>query len=255
MLLPLLIIVAVLMDYVLGEPKKFHPLVGFGNMANCYESHVNWGSKPDWLRLFMGLLGLVALILPVVMLFIFLSTYIFYNWFIDIVVLYWAIGHKSLREHIQFTLEALKSNDLEWVLIYRLVNTLDAMWGYRTERFEYFGKAAARFDDVLNWIPARLVALSYALLGNTRKAFNCWWSQANLLNSPNAGPVMTAGAGSLNVQLGGPTYYHGERVDKPYFGSDHEPELNTISECLSLIYKTLILWCAVIALLSFLLSA
>lgn len=59
-------------------------------------------------------------------------------------------------------------------LAHRLVNTLDAMWGYRTPRFLLFGWAAARLDDVLNWVPARLTAATYALLGCTRTALVCW---------------------------------------------------------------------------------
>src|SRR5690606_36271342 len=63
-------------------------------------------------------------------------------------------------------------------VLYRLANTLDAMWGYRTAELERFGWAAARIDDLLNYLPARLVALSYALLGNTWRALRCWQLQA-----------------------------------------------------------------------------
>ncbi|WP_102720109.1 adenosylcobinamide-phosphate synthase CbiB, partial [Burkholderia sp. MSMB175] len=78
-------------------------------------------------------------------------------------------------------------------LLFRLANTLDAMWGYRTPRFARFGWAAARIDDALNWLPARLTAASYALLGDTANAWRCWRRQARLWDSPNAGPVMAAG--------------------------------------------------------------
>ncbi len=127
-------------------------------------------------------------------------------------------------------------------IFYRLSNTLDAMWGYKNQTFLYFGWGAARLDDVLNWIPARLTALSYALLGNSRLAIRCWMVQAPLLESPNAGPVMTSGAGALNLRLGGPARYHGKLKDKAFFGTDILPDNGDIARANSLVTFNLLLW-------------
>ncbi|MCR5899031.1 CobD/CbiB family cobalamin biosynthesis protein, partial [Burkholderia sp. HAN2018] len=131
-------------------------------------------------------------------------------------------------------------------LLFRLANTLDAMWGYRTPRFLTFGWAAARLDDTLNWIPARLTAASYALLGDTAAAWRCWRTQARHWDSPNAGPVMAAGAGSLNVQLGGPAVYHGEIEDRPALGTGATASAVHIVAALSLVTRTLALWLALL---------
>ncbi|NOR68629.1 MAG: cobalamin biosynthesis protein [Methylomarinum sp.] len=133
-------------------------------------------------------------------------------------------------------------------ILYRLSNTLDAMWGYKNPRYLYFGWAAARFDDVLNWVPARLTALSYALLGQTRLAIHCWKNQAHLLDSPNAGPVMTSGAGALNLQLGGPTWYHGKLKAKIFFGTDQPSDNQSIKRANSLVTSSLYLWIFVLIL-------
>lgn len=125
------------------------------------------------------------------------------------------------------------------VVLYRLANTLDAMWGYRNERFLYFGRAAARIDDVLNFIPARLCALAYAASGHFSRAMQSWKRQSRLLKSPNGGPVMTAGAGALDLQLGGPAVYHGEIWDKPWFGGDGIPVADDILRCNHLVDRAI----------------
>ncbi len=134
------------------------------------------------------------------------------------------------------------------VILYRLANTLDAMWGYRNARFERFGKVAARIDDLLNLIPARLTALSYALLGHTRVALASWRAQAGAWSSPNAGPVMAAGAGSLGLQLGGAAIYEGCLEVRPELGKGHAATGKDIPRALALITRSLLLWLAVIGL-------
>lgn len=130
----------------------------------------------------------------------------------------------------------------EGALLYRLSNTLDAMWGYKTPRYHQFGWAAARWDDLLNWLPARLTATSYALVGNWSDAIHCWRHQASQLHSPNAGPVMTSGAGALGVILGGDTFYHGEKSTKIEFGCGHQPQASDITTAIRLITRTVWLW-------------
>ncbi|MDG9780728.1 adenosylcobinamide-phosphate synthase CbiB [Metapseudomonas otitidis] len=132
------------------------------------------------------------------------------------------------------------------VVLYRLANTLDAMWGYRNARFERFGWAAARIDDLLNYIPARLVALTYAVLGKTALALQCWRQQAPLWDSPNAGPVMAAGAGALGVQLGGPAIYHGELHERPRLGEGEPACAADIQRGMDLVRQGVMLWVAVL---------
>tara|TARA_R110001606_G_scaffold1937_20_gene8005 strand:- start:6031 stop:6975 length:945 start_codon:yes stop_codon:yes gene_type:complete len=131
---------------------------------------------------------------------------------------------------------------LPGVVAHRMVNTLDAMWGYRTARFERFGKAAARLDDLLNWIPARLTALGYALAGRFWPALRCWRRQARQWQSPNAGPVMAAGAGALGVSLGGAAPYHGRRKERPILGEGPPAGADSIEAAVVLMRRALLLW-------------
>ncbi len=303
---------ALVLDFCIGEPKRYHPLIGFGNIAIWVERKLN---QPNLRigRYISGLLAWMLLILPItagvffsssILLAAFAETSLFglrldafFNIIIELVLLYLCIGWKSLVQHVNAIQLALQQNNITlarqrtqyivsrdadalteqqisqtaiesmlengndaifgclfWFLVagapgavmYRLANTLDAMWGYRTPRYKQFGWAAAKLDDLLNIIPARLCALSYALLGNTRRALHCWQSQAHLLSSPNGGPVMSSGAGGLQVILGGPTYYHGKLVDKPFFGEGSKPIGNDIHRTVILVNRTVYLWFLVI---------
>lgn len=125
---------------------------------------------------------------------------------------------------------------------YRLANTLDAMWGYRNARYERYGKAAARLDDALNWLPARLTAASYALAGDTHAALACWRAQARHWDSPNAGPVMAAGAGALGLALGGAARYAGRVEQRPALGTGRPPAAADIGRAQSLVRRASGVW-------------
>lgn len=286
----LLLPLALALDAWLGEPRRLHPLVGFGSLALRVEQRLHADSR--W----RGALALVLLVLPWVLLAFWWSGQ---GWglALDLLVLYLAIGWRSLGEHAERVGQALAAADLAearravgclvsrdtasldeagiakatvesvlengndaifgacwWflvagspgVLLFRLTNTLDAMWGYRTPRYRNFGWAAARLDDLLNWIPARLTALSYALAGRFRPALACWRRQGPAWKSPNAGPVMAAGAGSLGLLLGGAASYHGVIQDRPPLGLGRPAGAADIGRALGLIQRALGLWVLVV---------
>jgi adenosylcobinamide-phosphate synthase len=133
------------------------------------------------------------------------------------------------------------------VLIYRFANTLDAMWGYRNQRYHYFGWAAARMDDALNWLPARCCALSYALTGAWSSAMGCWKKHARFCESPNAGPVMASGAGAMGISLGGPACYDGLEIIRPELGEGRPARCEDIEAALKLVWRATVLWLCVIA--------
>ena len=119
------------------------------------------------------------------------------------------------------------------MMAYKMVNTLDSMIGYRNDRYEQFGKFAARLDDVANFIPARLTALLMALITMSKRSFQFILQYGDKHKSPNAGYAEAALAGILDTRFGGPNVYHGVVVDKPFIGSNNrviEPgEIKTVS--------------------------
>ena len=109
------------------------------------------------------------------------------------------------------------------MLAYKMVNTLDSMIGYRTERYKDFGCWAARIDDVANYIPARLTALLMVIASGKLSLLKFVWKNGRRHASPNSGYPEAALAGVLNCRFGGPHYYFGELFDKPYIGENDRP--------------------------------
>jgi adenosylcobinamide-phosphate synthase len=105
------------------------------------------------------------------------------------------------------------------MMTYKMINTLDSMIGYRNERFELFGKFAARLDDAANFIPARITALLMVLVSGSRRGLLFIFRYGNKHKSPNSGYPEAALAGILDTRFGGPNIYHGKRVEKPYIGT------------------------------------
>lgn len=313
----------VAMDALLGEPSRAHPLVAFGKLATRIERGLNpeagaphrsaqdgaghgerhissaHASQPLYARL-VGIAAWAIAVMPPVALLAVLTHALpaALSWPLHAITLWFALGARSLVDHIAPVEHALQAGELEraraltsrvvtrdlseadeaavakaaiesalengndaifgalfWFVVaggpgalaFRLINTLDAMWGYRTPRMRYFGWAAARLDDAANYFPARLTALTYALCGDARNALACWRVQASAWESPNAGPVMASGAGSLNVACGGAARYHGVLEARPVLGSGAIPEAAHIGRALSLVKRSVGLWLIVIA--------
>jgi adenosylcobinamide-phosphate synthase len=323
----LLACAAVMLDRLLGEPRRAHPLVGFGRYANWLEAQFNparfdlGGSQAllansentvgstatpaTSVRRRARALGVAAWLLavaPPVCVALVLIASLPFAWacLVHVLLLWFALGARSLTQHLEPIARALAAGDLAaarlatarivsrdtsaadetalsraavesalengndaifgalfWfavaggpgALAFRLANTLDAMWGYRTPRYLHFGWAAARLDDLANWVPARLTALSYAACGHSRSALACWRTQAPRWDSPNAGPVMASGAGSLQLLLGGVARYHGRDEIRPVLGTGRPPVADDIGRALRLVRHSLLIWLATLLLL------
>lgn len=290
---PLLPLAGALLDRLLGEPHRLHPLVGFGRLADAAERTLRRGAPGDAAgNRVRGLLAWTAIVLPFVALAAWAAHPV-----LDALLLWLALGGRSLADHARAIAAPLAAGDLDaartqvgmivsrdtsqldaegvakagvesvlengndavfgalfWfaiaggagAVLFRLANTLDAMWGYKDQRRVWFGWAAARIDDALNFVPARLTALTYALLGRTSQALACWRAQAAAWGSPNAGPVMAAGAGALGVRLGGAAIYHGTIEERPPLGAGEAPSATDILRAVALVKRGTWLWLAVI---------
>lgn len=289
----LVIAFALLTDRIAGEPRRGHPLVLFGGLADWLRAVLTRRGQGDSV-LAGGVAVLLLLAAPLVVL--------LWCWWLlpagvwlllEVLGLYLAIALRSLQEHAKAVMRPLEAGQLNearqalsmivsrdtagldaeavaaattesvlengadavfaslfWyllaglpgVIVHRLANTLDAMWGYRTPELNRFGRVAARLDDVLNYLPARLTALTYVLCGNAPNALRCWREQAEGWDSPNAGPVMAAGAGALAVRLGGPAPYHGAPRHRPALGHGGAASAETIGAAIRLVQRGVLLW-------------
>ncbi len=125
------------------------------------------------------------------------------------------------------------------LLVYRGANTLDAMIGHHSPRYEQFGWGAARFDDVANYLPARLAGLLTAACapvvgGSPSSALTAWRRDAAKHPSPNAGVAEAAFAGALAVRLGGPTQYAHRTELRPTLGDGRTPEVSDLTRSVRL---------------------
>ncbi len=134
-------------------------------------------------------------------------------------------------------------------LVYKMVNTLDSMVGYKNDRYKKFGKAAARMDDLFNYLPARLavpiiaVAAEWMTKGSGKRALLFAWRDGRKHTSPNAGFSEAAFSGALQVRLGGPSIYNGREVVKPYIGEGFGPvEPGHVPQACRLMLAAAILW-------------
>jgi adenosylcobinamide-phosphate synthase len=109
---------------------------------------------------------------------------------------------------------------LPGMMMYKMINTLDSIIGYKNDQYFYFGKFAARLDDVANYIPARITAVFMVLLYGSSRAGHFVMKYGSAHASPNSGYPEAALAGILDCRFGGPNVYHGRLVVKPYIGTN-----------------------------------
>lgn len=136
-------------------------------------------------------------------------------------------------------------------LLYRLASELDRSWGVRDdEEFGRFGEFARQAFGVLDWVPARLTAGSFAVAGDFEDAVYCWRSQALAWVPHREGILLASGAGAIGVQLGGAVPEGGSVRIRPELGAGDEPGADYMRSASGLIWRVLALWMALLLLLS-----
>ena len=291
--LPLVLLLALLLDWRLGETRYFHPLVGFGKLGQLLEKRLNREHcQTAFTRLF-GCIAWCLLVLPLPAIYFLLQSDSWLFVLLDCFVLYLALGLNSLKAHALNIYKPLTENKREQarralamivsrntqaldetqisratvesvlenghdaviaslfyytvggaplVILHRLANTLDAMWGYKSERFIHFGWCAAKMDDLLGWPSAKASALLYGLAGSKnlsclKQAIKNAASQSKNYKSLNGGWVMAAGATTLGFRLGGNAEYHGKTIQSPTLGRGRKVNEQDIKASLKLVTK------------------
>ncbi len=135
-------------------------------------------------------------------------------------------------------------------IMQRLSSILDLLWGHRYERFAEFGWAAARFDDILGWLPARVTALSYALMGSFEDALHCWRRRIGVWSDINSGPLLASGLGALHMRS------CEDVTEEHTYGEDTSeglvviPDAGHVQRVIALVWRVLVLWLAIGLLMS-----
>jgi len=128
-------------------------------------------------------------------------------------------------------------------MLQRLASVLDRLWAHRTARFTEFGWAAARLDDLLCWIPARITAISYAIMGSFEDALHCWRRQAGMWSGLSSGPLLASGLGALHLD----TCEDGEKDAYGNMAIDPAslPDAGDVRRAVALVWRVMLFWLAV----------
>jgi len=301
------LVIALVIDHLIGEPNRYHPLILFGNLANTLEKKLNKGTAQQ--RFINGVLAWSILVLPLPLLYLLLMWIlpVYLILFINIYIVYWAVALNSLNQHGMQIYQPLSQGDLAQaqhfcsyivsrdtsqldaqaisrattesmlenghdgvtatliyfviggaplVIMHRLSNTLDAMWGYRNEQFNYFGKCSARMDDLLGFVSAKITTLLFTAIGlfngTGKRALRNAYQQSRDYKSHNGGWVMASGATVMQVCLGGSAVYFGKTVVSPQLGEGEVVQSKHIAASLTLVKQAVVLWLVIVALGSWL---
>ncbi len=134
------------------------------------------------------------------------------------------------------------------VVLQRVAALLDRLWGHRNTRFAEFGWAAARLDDILGWVPARITALSYGIMGSFEDALHCWRRQAGMWSDINSGPLLASGFGAMHMSA----CEEPEDDDAPGLSETRGFVVNAadIRRVVALLWRVLLFWLAVAVLMA-----
>jgi len=248
--------IAYIIDAIFGEFKRIkHPIILIGDYITLFEKIFYKDSKFRGMILTLTLISIVwaishtfATIFNEIILGVLASMFLAHKMLHDSV--YEAILSNNKREKLSYLVsrdtEDLSNSEMnkalvetygenlsdgviaplfyliifgfEGIVIYKAINTLDSMVGYKNQKYINYGYFSAKLDDIANLIPSRLTALIIMLLGQNFE-FKKLYNQAKKHQSPNAGYPITAIAIINNLSLGGETSYHGKMIKKPYFGN------------------------------------
>lgn len=312
LLIACVLFVAFCLDNVLGETRRFHPLIGFGNLVYKLEKVLNHSNNQDnnstitnTKQRLIGTCAWLMLTLPLPICYYFLRGEHWSFWLLDAFMLYLAIGYRSLVEHAAQIAKPLAAGDMQqarhfcgyivsrdtsklteadiarattesvlenghdaviaslvWyaiggiplVILHRLANTLDAMWGYKNPRFLHFGWCAARMDDLLGWPTAKISSLLYALQGNMFLALKNAYQQGRKYKSLNGGWCMASGATTLNFSIGGRGIYHGKEIETVTLGQGPQVQSKDITRSLKLVRNAALIFIVITLIASFIIS-
>lgn len=136
-------------------------------------------------------------------------------------------------------------------ILYRLARFLNGRWGKKdSAEFGSFGKFAAQIYYWIEWLPMRLTAITFAIVGNFEDAIYCWRSQAASWPDPEGGIVLASGAGALGVRLGMPVSQFDPRIERPELGTGDEADVEFMQSAVGLVWRALVFWLIMLLLLT-----